>query len=139
MLRSIYLFFVVTGVLCLVIKVAYHYFKKIEPFKNNSFNIPVIKRILSLLYSFLPLRLVSNDPKENRIRKALNYGLYYYYAVVIIMAVGDSHFNKILIDEAPSRPIKLVDSSSYVKPLSDSEKSVIKDSFNLEMKKGFPK
>ena len=76
-----------------------------------------------------------DDSKGNRIRKALNYWLFYYYSVVIVLSIGDSHFSKILQEEAPKRPIITVDSSTLVKPLSDSEKAAIKDSFNQELRK----
>jgi len=107
----------------------------VNPFPDTSFRIPGTQKFLSLFYIFLPLKYVPDDSKENRIRKALNYGLLYYYSVIIVLTIGDSHFSKILQEETPKRPIITLDSSTLVKPLSDSEKAAIEDSFNTEVKK----
>jgi len=88
-----------------------------------------------LIYVFSPLKYVPNDSKENRIRKSLNFGLFYYYSVVIVLIIGDSSFSKILQTETPKQSIITVDSSSVVKPLSDSERAAVKDSFNQELKR----
>jgi hypothetical protein len=135
MFRSIYIFFAVTGVLCLVIKLAYHFYKRIIPFDKTSFIIPGTQRFLAMIYGFLPLKYIPNDLKENKIRKALNYGLFYYYSVVIVLSIGDSQFNKILQEQTPKQPVMVIDSNSIVKPLSDSEKSALKDSFKQALKK----
>jgi hypothetical protein len=135
MFRSIYIFFALTGVLCLLVKFIYHRYKRVKPFPDTSFAISGTKKFLSLFYVFLPLKSIPDDPKENRIRKALNYGLFYYYSVVIVLAIGDAHFSKMLQDETPKRQTIIVDSSTLVKPLSDSEKAAIKDSFNQQLKK----
>ena len=135
MFRSIYIFFALTGVLCLPVKWIYLRYKKVKPFPDTAFAIPGTRQFLSLIYIFLPLKYVTDDSKGNRIRKALNYWLFYYYSVVIVLTIGDSHFSKILQEETPKRPIITVDSNSLVKPMSDSEKAVIIDSFNQELKK----
>jgi hypothetical protein len=90
------MFFAITGVLCLLIKWIYHRYKKVKPFPDTAFAIPGTRQFLSLIYVFLPLKSVPDDSRENRIRKALNYGLFYYYSVVIVLTIGDSHFSKIL-------------------------------------------
>jgi hypothetical protein len=126
MFRSIYMFFIITGVLCLLVKFIYHRYKKVKPFPDKAFAISGTRQFLSMIYVFLPLTYVPDDSKENRIRKALNYGLFYYYSVVIVLTIGDSHFSKVLQEGSPKRSIIKVDSSTLVKPLSDSEKAALK-------------
>jgi hypothetical protein len=136
MFRKIYLFFVVTSVLCLFVKFIYHRYKKLKPFPDKTFIIPGAGEFLSLIYIFCPIKYDPDDsPKENKIRKLLNYWLFYYYTVVIVLTIGGSRFDKIVEEEAPKKPITIIDSSYIVKPMSDSEKAAIKDSFNLEIKK----
>jgi hypothetical protein len=135
MFRSFYLFFGTTGVLCLVVKFIYHRYKKLKPFPEKTFIIPGAEGFLSMIYVFCPIKYDPNNPKENRIRKFLNYWLYYFYSVVIISTIGGSRFEKIVAEETPKKSITVIDSSSFVKPMSDSEKAAIKDSFNLELKK----
>jgi hypothetical protein len=136
MFRKIYLFFVVTSVSCLIVKFIYHRYKKVKPFPDKTFIIPGAGGFLSLIYIFCPIKYDPNsNPKENRIRKFLNYWLFYYYVVVIVLTIGGSHFDKIVEEETPKKSTTIIDSSTIIKPLSDSEKAAIKDSFDLEIKK----
>ncbi len=135
MFRKIYLFFVVTSVSCLLVKFIYHRYRNLKPFPNKTFSIPGIVQFISLIYVFCPIRYDSGNPRENKFRKFLNYWLFYYYAVVIILTIGGSRFDKIVQEETPKRQITIIDSSSIDKPMSDSEKAAIKDSFYLDLKK----
>jgi hypothetical protein len=105
------------------------------PFPKTTFIIPGTGKFLSMVYVFLPLKYLANDSKENKIRRTLNYGLFYYYSVVIVLTIGESHFSKMLQEQTSRQPLIIVDRSSLVKPLSESEKSALKDSFNMELKK----
>jgi hypothetical protein len=134
MFRKIYLFVIVTGVLVLLVKFIYHRFRKLKPFPDKTFLIPGSEKFLSLIYVLCPIRYDSS-PRENKFRKFLNYWLYYYYAIVIISTIGGSRLDKIVEAETAKRPIAVIDSSSIVKPMSDSERDAIKDSLNLELKK----
>ncbi|MDP9042356.1 MAG: hypothetical protein M3N30_10275 [Bacteroidota bacterium] len=134
MLRLTYIFIIITAVLCLLIKIAYHIYRKIKPFGKTTFAIPGIAILLSMVYWYCPLRYVPNDSKENKIRKILNYGLLYYYICVVFVTIGRSNFDKVMLEENSKQAVTIADSSSLVTPLSDSEKAAIKDSFSLEKK-----
>jgi hypothetical protein len=135
MFLPIYMFFIITAYLCLLAKFAYHLYKKLNPFPNTSFNIPGTRGFLSILYGFAPLKYIPDDPEENKIRRVLNYGLLYFYSIVIVLIIGDSHFSKMLHEKTSKQPVIIVDSSSLIKPVSDSEKSSTKDSIYKELKK----
>ena len=114
MFRKIYLFFVITGVSCLLVKFIYHRFKNLKPFQDKTFIIPGAGGFLSMIYIFCPIRYDSSSLRENKFRKFLNYWLYYFYAVVIVFTIGGSHFDKIVEEETPKKPITIIDSSSFV-------------------------
>ncbi len=135
MFLPIYIFFVITAYFCLLAKLAYHFYKKLSPFPKTNFIIPGTAPFLSLLYGFVPLKYIPDDPKENKIRRVLNYGLFYCYSVVIFSIINDLHFSKILQEQRPKQQVMVVDSSSLMKPKSDSEKPALKDSMYRELKK----
>ena len=88
-----------------------------------------------MIYILLPLKYLLNDAKENRRRKWLNYGLYYLYAFFLITKIVDWQYGDILADPVARHHAAIVDSSSIEKPLSNSEKTAVMDSFQMEIKK----
>src|SRR5450432_742445 len=105
MFRSIYIFFAFTAVMCLLVKIIYHFYKKayfpILKFPNQ-------RIFYSILFGFLPLKFVQNDHIENKKRRILNYGLFFYYAVVVVLTIADSHLSKTLNERSPRQFVKIV-------------------------------